>query len=203
MHSQLTEAEKSRRNEMLGNFFNVVGLRYRQCRMDSFEVYDELQRPMLEKVKKYCESLDELKQNLVLFGPPGTGKDHIAVAVCFEAMFRHGLECLWINGSQLFSEIRDAISHDEDESCLRWRLMNPALLVISDMIPPEGKLTEFQLQQLYLIVDERYRRCRPIITTLNTSTSKEARDFLGPQIHSRLKQDCVAIHCNWPDYRTR
>ena len=55
--------------------------------------------------------------NVVLAGPPGTGKDHLLTALMWQAC-KFGFSVEWVNGLDLFAEYRDAIDGSTTESAL-------------------------------------------------------------------------------------
>jgi DNA replication protein DnaC len=88
-----------------------LGRRYANARFVTFDATTEKQQKILAKAKAYAENMkDEVAdgRNVVLFGPPGTGKDHLMVAMLRVAVQLSGLSVMWVNGLDLYGEIRDA-----------------------------------------------------------------------------------------------
>ena len=79
--------------------------------------------------------------------------------------------------------VRDSFGRDdgETESELIRYLTRPEILILSDPLPPAGKLTEFQTNVLFRAIDYPYSRCQPTWVTLNCSGSKEADERMGWQ----------------------
>jgi len=181
------------------------GSRYENCRLENFSVTCEDQRKAVATLTEYCRDINarvKTGDSVVLFGPRGTGKDHLAMAICREAV-KNGFTVRWQNGMDLFGDIRDAIDDAEGltERTLVERLVRPELLYLSDPLPPIGMLTQFQATMIFRILDARYSRSRPIICTVNVSGGAELDERMGAQNGDRLRDGATAIFCNWPSFR--
>lgn len=187
----------------------AMGPRYSDCRLASFRTYGtpeqrEDQARAISQCEEYVTNIsDNVKRGncVVLFGPPGTGKDHILAALIREAC-KQGLDVRWLNGLDFFGDMRDRIDSDSSESTLIRELGGPDILAISDPLPPWGPLTSFQAQTLFRVIDRRYRARKPIWVTMNVASGVEASDRLGAAVKDRLAERALSVHCNWPSYRT-
>ncbi len=141
-------------------------------------------------------------QSVLFFGPPGTGKDHLMVAMMRAAVNFH-LSVAWNDGSQMFGEFRDNMRGGVSEEKLLDRYTTADILAISDPVPPFGGLTPYQSGMFFRIVDRRYRDRRPTWITINCKDRKEAEDRLGVSIVDRLGENAMALPCDWPSYRRR
>lgn len=201
------EREQQRKYELRSAWNAVLGARgtrYESAQLDTFAVYDERQRAALDRVRKFCERMPSHfhdGRGLVLFGPCGTGKDHLLVASLRCAVFKHGYKPRWVNGMELFGELRDSIGEDRSERDVLRRYVEADILAISDPLPPFGGLTEYQASMLFRIIDGRYSRMLPTWATVNVRDGKEAVDRMGAQIVDRLRDGAVQVECNWPSYR--
>jgi DNA replication protein DnaC len=179
------------------------GDRYADCRLGNFAVTGEHQRKAVVSLGFYCEEIEDRiadGENVILFGPKGTGKDHLAMALC-RAAIAAGKHVVWQNGMDLFGDIRDAMDSGDAERALVGRLVAPDVLYLSDPLPPIGNLTEFQSGMLFRILDGRYSRRKPIFCTVNVASGTELDARMGPQNGDRLRDGAMAIPCDWPSYR--
>lgn len=184
--------------ERLQGLISAAGKRYADCRLDSFACTTQQQNKVVYALREYVTT--EAADNVILYGPVGTGKDHLAFAVC-RAAVASGRTVRWINGQKWFGLIRDAMETDKSEASLIADLAKPDLLCLSDPLPPVGPLTQFQTTMLYRLVDARYSRSLPTICTINVATDDEADSRMGAATWDRLTHGAWKLHCSWPTYR--
>lgn len=204
---KLAEREKERelreKYERWTEFIRARGERYATCKIDSFVADTEQSRHAVAAMTEYCRTIPERLDDgdgLILFGPKGTGKDHLMVAAAREAI-RSGRRVKWQNGMDLFGDVRDMLDGNDSERAFIDRLISPDVLYLSDPLPPMGKLTDFQASMLFRVIDGRYSRRRATWATINVSGRTELDERLGPQNADRLVDGALAIFCNWPSYR--
>jgi DNA replication protein DnaC len=176
-----------------------------------YEVTEEkaANRPSQAEVAKQVEDFAfDLTQRvktgrggLVLFGRPGTGKDHLAVAAGYAAIFQHGYSVRWIHGLDLFAKARKIISTNGDEEHFIREFVKPKILILSDPIPPKGDASQYNADVLMRIVDRRYRSRKPTWLTLNVIDGEEAERRLASPIVDRVRHGSLCLECNWPSYR--
>lgn len=195
-----------RANDVHRQWSNLVGdrgSRYQQCRLSNYVVEQPGQRELVDKLSEYSsefrQRIDQ-GQNIVLFGPKGTGKDHCLMAMAHEA-FRYGVTVTWKNGVELFGDVRDAMSTGDTERSMAARLERADVLWISDPLPPSGSLTDFQQSFLFRIIDKRYSMIRPTWISVNVANGSEAEERMGPQIVDRLREGALTHFCNWESKR--
>lgn len=199
------EAEISRN---LNSFYAAAGDRYRSCTFDGWEYsktpkHAEYQRKVLSAVRSYAAAvcLRTSGEGLVLYGPCGTGKDHLAVVVAATAI-RAGLSVRYINGQDWFGSIRDAMDTDGlSEAQIINRVARYDVAVISDPLPPIGSLSQHQATMLYRAVQNRYAAGKPTIVTLNVSSDDEADSRIGVPTWDRIRHGALSVLCRWPSYR--
>lgn len=184
------------------------GRRYATCRLSNFvtgsDAAKETARDALRGYLAEWESNYAAGYGVTLYGPVGTGKDHLAAAVCHHAI-DSGLSVEWIDGMSLFAELRRSFDRDsrDNETRIIDRYERAAVLCISDPLPVSGELSDFQASALLRIIDGRYNDMRPTITTVNVAGGDEARRRLTPAIYDRIRHVSLAVQCNWPSYRTQ
>lgn len=203
-----TQERKAQWDERRRIFVGQFGRRYANCTFDSFRIADEgslaaRQRAVLDSLQAYAGDMRRNVSNgfgVVLYGPSGTGKDHLLTAMLIRA-FDDGAKIKWINGMDFFADVRDRISDSLSEQELVRGLVEPDILAISDPLPPTGPVSPFQAQVLFRVLDRRYREMKPVLATMNVKNGEEAADRLGISVAERLKDRSLTLHCNWPSYR--
>lgn len=198
------QIETGRRAEMWQKIRQQIGPRYSRCDFDSYKCRSDEQQRAKDSVVQYMGLWPEHSaegRGLLLYGPAGTGKDHLAIAALKVAVRDFGASPAWIDGQTFFGMIRDKIGTELGEGAALRPYTSADVLVISDPLPMEGKPTEFQQGLLWRIVDRRYRDLRPTWVTMNVSGSAEAQARLGVQLVDRIRHGATVVSCNWATHR--
>jgi len=225
MPPELSEEEKEQvqqaRFRTASAFINKRGQRYRYCRLANFDITCPEQQQVVDKLQEFASNLKSETENgcgVVLYGPSGTGKDHLMVALAISAICRFAgkktdsgycaerctqdeYEVVWQSGTELYADLRDAISGNFPEFQVLSPLIQADILILSDPLPPDGELTRYQREILYRILDARYSQRLVTWATLNAATGSEVSDRMGVPCYDRLRHDALCLHCNWPSYR--
>ena len=185
------------------------GTRYARCTLGNFAVVLPKQGDVVAALRGYVDEFPghyKAGDGIMLFGPAGTGKDHLAVGTCV-AIYdrwtqwsgRRGIA--FATGLSLYQTIRDRMKEDLTE----WKALKPlidaSLLLLSDPLPPRGPLTDWQASVLLEIIDGRYRALRPTIVTLNIASGRRVTSEWGAQTLDRLKDGTSSFYCDWPSHR--
>jgi DNA replication protein DnaC len=150
---------------------------------------DEL---VVRQVRSYCEALDEnldAGRGLWFLGSHGTGKTTLAMLVSQTAL-RASRSVAIYSLPKLLGRIRRTYAAELGEqsySDLFERLASVDLLHLDDL--GAEKQTEWVIEQLYAVVNERYERERSLIVTSNVEPD-DLEKQLGPRVVSRLVEMC-------------
>jgi DNA replication protein DnaC len=153
---------------------------------------DPRTRAVLEQVRLYVDELGGRLaegRGLWLTGDVGTGKTTLAMLVS-KAAIESGHSAAIYSLPRLLARIRRTYDGDAGElSYLDFfrRLTSVELLHIDDL--GAEKRSDWVLEQLYAIVDERYVTNRAMVVTTNLDLP-ELEDQIGPRTVSRLVEIC-------------
>lgn len=142
-------------------------LRLRRASFDSektLEDFDFAFNPQIPKSKivdiATCNFI-ERKENVVLVGPTGVGKSHLAQALGHRAC-RAGYTVLYCSAHEMLTKLRASRADQSYDRCL-LRYSSPDLLIVDDLgLRP---LENDEPIDLYEVIRQRYERGAMIVTS--------------------------------------
>ncbi|HEY7114203.1 MAG TPA: ATP-binding protein [Thermoanaerobaculia bacterium] len=180
---------------------------------DTIDNFNDLGRPALQRAKQAAREFVDLypvvDHGLLLVGPSGRGKTHLACAMLAELILRKGVSGLYADFSDLLLKIQSSFRPDADAS--KESLLTPyaeaELLVLDEL--GASKPHPWVLDVLYNLLNTRYNRRRITIATSNYEDEPDAasgerdrlEDRLNYRLRSRLYEMCQMIPLRGEDYR--
>ena len=133
---------------------------------------------------------------LVLWGDVGTGKTFFAACIA-NALIEQHVSVKMTN----FSTILNDLFAENDKNKYLDRLNDHSLLIIDDLGIERG--TEYALEQVYNVIDTRYKSGRPLIVTTNLTLDelKAPADIPHKRIYDRVLGMCVPVMFNGVNFR--
>ena len=155
---------------------------------------DHGQNPQMQLAQRYVAHWPEMREKnvgLLLWGGVGTGKSFMAGCIANALMEQEVAVCM-TNFARIMNELNNAFSGRNE---VVDRLCGYPLLVIDDFGMERG--TEYALEQIYNIIDSRYRSRKPLIVTTNLTLTelKNPQDTAHARIYDRLLELCTPIAC--------
>jgi DNA replication protein DnaC len=187
--------------------------RYQHCTLANFSAYNPSLERALEQASRVpsrfpsANNLREQGRGLLLEGPPGVGKTHLAVAVLKQVMESSGARGLFYDTRDLLRVIRS--TYDPSIRTTELEVLRPVmtadLLVLDDL--GAEKTSEWVEETMNLIVNTRYNERRLTIFTSNYLDIPDDSDpnsllfRIGFRMRSRLHEMCEFIEMDGADYR--
>jgi DNA replication protein DnaC len=197
-------ASRLRRSRSTGAS-SVIPRKYRGVSFDRAPV-TELSPNVVRPVRAFCRNIDENIRHgrgLWFMGDVGTGKTTLAMLVSKEAIKR-GHSVAIYSVPRLLAEIRDTYdtgAGDRSHADLFAHLVAVDVLHLDDL--GAEKQTEWVLEQLYSLVNERYEQERSIVVTTNLIETASLEQQIGRRTVSRLTEMTDQLPLFGPDLRER
>lgn len=152
--------------------------------------------PEMAYAHKYVENWEDMKANssgLLLWGNVGTGKSFFAGCIA-NALLKKGVPVLMTNFSRILNTLTGM--HFEDRNQFIDSLNRYSLLIIDDLGIERN--SEFALEQVFNVIDSRYRSKKPLIVTTNLTLTElnSAPDVAHRRIYDRILERCAPIRIN-------
>ena len=141
--------------------------------------------------------------SLILWGKPGRGKTHLAVAVAYRAI-QNGFEARFVNAADLIDEL-SAASQERDLRNALAPYIKPHVLVVDEV----GYLSygTDAANVLFHVVNERHIRKRAMVFTTNKNPKRWGHvlhdEDLGEAIVDRILHRGRLLHLDGPSVRTK
>ena len=160
---------------------------------------DNGKNPIMWVARDYVDKWsDALSGNtgLVLWGDVGTGKTFFAACIA-NALVEQNVSVKMTN----FSTILNDLFTESDKNKYLNRLNDHSLLIIDDLGIERG--TEYALEQVYNVIDTRYKSSKPLIITTNLTLDelKAPTDIPHKRIYDRVLGMCVPVMFNGVNFR--
>ena len=154
---------------------------------------DNGENPVMAKIRAYADHWPEaFKRNvgLLFFGDVGTGKSFAAGCIA-NALLDRDVPVLMTNFPTILSRL--AGTFGEDRTAFLDSLGDYDLLIIDDL--GVERSTEYAMEQMFSIVDSRYRSGKPLIVTTNLKLDelKHPPDLAHARIYDRILERCAPI----------
>lgn len=176
------------------------GLQDKSLRDNTF-ANDKGYNPEIEKAKQYVAHWERLQKSatgLLLWGDIGTGKTFIAGCIA-NALLEQGVPVLMTNFPRILNSLTDL--HHTERNQFVDSLNKYSLLILDDLGIERN--TEFAMEQLFHVIDSRYRSRKPMIVTTNIPLAemKHPTDLAHARIYGRILERCVPLKINNMDIR--
>lgn len=113
-------------------------------------------------------------RSVIAYGPVGTGKTWFACYLALKAL-RAGRSVRFTTTTAMLQSIRDSYDGGVNERALMHRYIDPDVLVLDDL--GQERATEWALELLFNVINERYNARRPTVVTLQRRPSEAMAHF--------------------------
>jgi DNA replication protein DnaC len=156
--------------------------------------------PQMKHARFYVEHWDTMQEENIgylLWGGVGTGKSYFAGCIA-NALMEQEVAVRMTNFALILNDLTASF---EGRNEYIVRLCRAPLLILDDFGMERG--TEYGLEQVYNVIDSRYRSRRPLIVTTNLSLQdlQHPQDTAHARIYDRLLEVCAPIRFSGENFR--
>ena len=180
-----------------------IGLTDPVLRKHTFENDLGYNPKQMEMAKRFVQHWDEFKKDsmgLLLWGPVGTGKSFIAGCIA-NGLLDQGVPVMMTNFARLLNRLTDMYASDRNDYIDSFNSF--PLLIIDDLGVERN--SEFAREQVFSVIDSRYRSQLPMIVTTNLTPKemKNPSDLSRARIYDRVLERCTPIRVDNQNIRER
>ena len=156
--------------------------------------------PQMKHAHFYVENWTAMQEENIgylLWGGVGTGKSYFAGCIA-NALMEQEVAVRMTNFALILNDLTASFKGRNEYIA---RLCRAPLLILDDFGMERG--TEYGLEQVYNVVDSRYRSRRPLIVTTNLSLQdlQHPKDTAHARIYDRLLEMCAPIRFSGENFR--
>ena len=135
---------------------------------------------------------------LLLWGDVGTGKSFAAACIA-NALLEQATPVLMTNFSKILNQMGTMYTEERYQYIASFN--HYSLLIIDDL--GIERSTEYAKEQVYAVIDERYKANLPLIITTNLTINeiRNPENVADARIYSRVLEMCTPIHVGGGDRR--
>ena len=176
------------------------GLRDKSLHAYTFD-HDNGSNPVMEKSRAYVHNWKEAYRNntgLLLFGDVGTGKSFFAGCIA-NALLDQDVPVLITSFPTILNQLTGV--YPEERVDFINSLNDYDLLIIDDL--GVERSTEFAMEQMFEVIDKRYRSGKPMIITTNLTLEqlRNPPDLAHARIYERILERCAPILFSGENFR--
>ena len=178
----------------------AYGLRDKSLYVYTFD-HDNGSNPVMEKARAYVRNWKEALRNntgLLLFGDVGTGKSFFAGCIA-NALLDQDVPVLMTSFPTILNQLTGV--YPEERVDFINSLNDYDLLIIDDL--GVERSTEFAMEQMFEVIDRRYRCGKPMIITTNLTLEqlRNPPDLAHARIYERILERCAPILFSGENFR--
>ena len=162
---------------------------------------DNGRNPQTGLARRYVEHWEDMRTDNIgclFWGGVGTGKSYLAGCIA-NALMEKEIPVRMTNFALILNDLAASF---EGRNEYISRLCRYPLLILDDFGMERG--TEYGLEQVFNVIDSRYRSKRPLIVTTNLTLDelKNPADISRKRIYDRVLERCVPLKINNRNIRT-
>lgn len=187
------EEQKAQKKQEIINNLRFNGIQDNRLLDCSFDVDETPNTKRSQAFRRYVAKWAEIQEKnigLLFFGGVGTGKSFYGGCIANEIIRTYTCPVIVTSIPKILNQLFNTT--DKNEYIMK--LANIPLLMIDDL--GAERETEYALEQIYAVIDERYKAKKPLIVTTNLTLEqlKNPEDIVHKRIYDRIIEVCVPFN---------
>lgn len=201
------EAERFRKEEEMHNLrrariSSMMDDNFRTATFGNYKT-NSMNEKNYKVAMNYCQefrTMYEKNQGLLLYGSVGTGKSFTAACIA-NYLLNENRSVVMTSFVRILQELQGF--DREKEEAFANKLNTVSLLIVDDL--GAERSTDYALEKVYGIIDNRYRAKKPLILTTNLTLQQmqENSDIRYERIYDRIFEMCFPIEFDGISWRKR
>lgn len=196
------QKEEEMRNIQRAKISSMMDDTFQTATFGNFQTRKENENH-LKIAKSYCEKFQtmyERNQGLLFYGTVGTGKSYTAACIA-NYLLERNTSVVMTSFVRILQEMQ-GFDREREESFSN-RLNSVRLLIIDDL--GAERSTDYALEKVYGIIDNRYRAKKPLILTTNLTLQQmqNTTDIRYERIYDRIFEMCYPMEFTGVSWRKR
>lgn len=156
------------------------------------------------KAKSYSKNFEEIrvtrKNSMMFLGQVGSGKTHLAIAIS-NLLLDKGIGVIYMPYRDSITNLKQSILDEENYQREISKYKNSQVLLIDDLF--KGRITESDVNIMYEIVNYRYFKNLPILTTSEKTVDDliEIDEAIGSRLYEMSKNYVAEMKGEKLNYR--
>jgi DNA replication protein DnaC len=188
---------KKRQSEHLMKFSEITE-EFKKMTFSSFslEGKPDVIKEAFECAKDYFMEFDHIKDkrcnSISLLGQPGAGKTHLLTALANNLIVKKQISVLYFPFVEGFNDLKDDFNLLEEKLTKMKRI---GVLFIDDLLKGRTNPTDFQIEQMFAVINYRYLNHKPIMVSSEKTVDElcDIDEALGTRIYQMSKDFTVVI----------
>jgi DNA replication protein DnaC len=181
--------------------------RYGTCSINNFEGTSAVAKEAKDLAYKFITDFPGDGRGLLLMGPCGVGKTHLAVGILKYLMDTYHTSCLFYDFRQLLQDLRATytVKSALTESEIFERISKAKVLLLDEL--GAEKISGWLLDTLTYLINYRYNNKQVTLITTNYLDVAERegdeilQERIGYRLRSRLFEMCQTLYLGGKDFR--
>lgn len=191
------KAETRRRRERFAEEA-LIPAEYQPCTFKTFVVQHDTHVAAIQACK---DLLDGQLKKVLLYGPTGVGKSHLAVATIYEAI-EHDMTARYTTEYGLISEVMMASDEGYGSDRKMLRLFGEFDLLVIDEIG-KGRLNSHEMNILFAVIDSRHSAKKRTMYVGNLGGKADYIEHFTDPMRSRISQNGKSFRIVGEDWRIK